>query len=365
MKRFLTFLLLVCLLTMPAFGWGVPEPAQMTHEAAQGVCTLLGADDPLADKDLLQAGESSSDWIALTFALAGEEASFTKYAKRLEKFVTETYAQNGGLGAHSATQGQRIVLTAAALGMDPTAFGDDAVDLLADTTYDYRQNGEAIFDQGLNACIFALLALDCRDYPVPGGSRYTRATLLEHLLSYQNENGGFGLTKGGDDADMTAMAVQALSPYTDDPAANDAAQRALDRLSEQQTDTGMFPSGSSETISQTIIAVTSMGLDVQAEPRFVKDGVTLLQTLETYRQPDGSYAHELSDGEGNVLATQQAMLALLATQKQKNGERLYDFSAVPAQKSAQRQWIWFAIPAGAAVLFAAVFIAIRRKKHHG
>ena len=364
MKRALTFFLLLCLLTVHVSAWGTPDAAQPLHEAAQGICALLESDDPLADKDLLPAGDSSGDWIALTFALAEEKGAYSKYAKRLDAYVAKAYKQNGGLGAHSATQGQRIVLTAAALGADPTAFGG-TINLLADTTYNYRQNGEDLFDQGLNACIFALLALDCKAYPVPEGSRYTRASLLAHLLSAQREDGAFGLTQGGADAEMTAMAVQALAAYTKQPAAEDAAQRALDWLSGQRAENGMFPSKSSETVSQVIIAVASMGLDVYTEPRFLKNGVTLLQTLETYRQPDGSFAHDLADGEGNVLATQQAMLALLAVKKQKEGVRLYDCSAVPAQKNTSRKWVWFVVPAGATLLAVAAFLMIRRKKHHG
>ena len=363
MKKCLTFLLVLWFLTVPVFAQPQSDVPQALHEAAEGICALLGTRDPLADGDLLAAGDSSGDWIAFTFALAGEKAAFRKYGRRLEAYVSGTYAQSGSLGAYSATQGQRIVLTATALGLDPTSFGG-TIDLLADCTYNYRQADETLFDQGLNACIFALIALDSKDYPVPPGSRCTRTSLLDYLLSCQNDDGGFGLTKGGADADVTAMAVQAMAAHTDDPAVLDAAQRALDWLSGQLDASGLFPSRASETISQTIIALAAMGFDPQTEPRFVRNGVSPAQILETYRQPDGSFAHSPDDG-GNVLATQQAMLALLAMEKQKDGLRLYDLSAVPVRKNA-RPCILFLIPAGAAVFMAAaVCYMIRRKKHHG
>ena len=139
----------------------------------------------------------------------------------------------------------------------------------------------------------------------------------------------------------------------------------MDWLSEQQGAGGRFSSGASETIAQTIIAVTAMGLDPQTEPRFIKSGITLSDVLEKYRLPDGSFAHELADGEGNVLATQQAMLALLAIEKQKDGVRLYDFSDFAPPKDTQHPWVWIVISAGAAAGIAAVVWMIRRKRHHG
>ena len=365
MKKCLAFLLALWWLTLSVCAQPQTDAAQRLREAAEGIRVLLGTDDPLADKDLLSAGDSSGDWIALTFALAGEDGACAEYGERLEKYVLGAYKKHGGLGAYSATQGQRIVLTAAALGLDPTAFGGN-VDLLADCTYDYRQDGEELYDQGLNACVFALLALDCKRYPVPSGSRYSRQALLDHLIDRQNDDGSFGLTQGAADADMTAMAVQALAAYADVPAADDAARRALDWLSAQQDADGQFSPRSSETVAQTIIAVTAMGLDPQTEPRFVKNGVTLPQALDAYRQPDGSFAHAPTDGEGNVLATQQAMLALLALEKQERGVRLYDFSAVPVRERTKPQWIWFVMIAGAAAGVAvAVLYRIRRKKRHG
>lgn len=358
------FLALVILFApWQAFAQQQTDTTQMLREAAEGLRSVLQTKDPLANDTLLPAGDASGDWTALVFALAGESADYESYGKRLERYVTEAYEQNGSLGAYSATHGQRIVLTAAALGLAPTAFGG-SIDLVADSTYDYRQGDEEIFDQGLNACIFALLALDCKNYPVPQGSRYTRETLLSYLLSRQNDDGGFGLTEGDADADVTAMAVQALAAYTEDEAVNAAAQRALDWLSGRQGADGQFPSRSSETISQAIIAVTALGLDPLTEPRFIQNGVTLLNALAVYRQPDGSFAHSV-DEEGNVMATQQAMLALLAMEKQKDGVRLYDFSALPAPNQSKQMWIWFLVPAGTIGLFVIVLFTIRRKKKDG
>ena len=365
MKKGLALFLALVILFAPwqAFAQQQTDTTQMLREAAEGLRSLLQVNHPLSEEELLPAGDASGDWTALVFALAGERADYKAYGKRLESYVTQTYEQRGSLGAYSATHGQRIVLTAAALGLDPTAFGG-SIDLVADSTYDYRQGDEEIFDQGLNACIFALLALDCKNYPVPQGSRYTRESLLSYLLSRQNDDGGFGLTEGDADADVTAMAVQALAAYTEDEAVNAAAQRALDWLSGQQSADGQFPSRSSETVAQTIIAVTALGLDPMTEPRFIQNGVTLLAALEVYRQPDGSFAHS-ADEAGNVMATQQAMLALLAMKKQKDGVRLYDFSALPAPNQSKQMWIWFLVPAGTIGLFVIVLFTIRRKKKDG
>ncbi len=73
-------------------------------------------------------------------------------------------------------------------------------------------NSERIGEGG-NEPMWALLALDSRDYTEPAGALWTRDKLAtELILQYQNPEGGFGLTDNVTaSVDMTAMAVQALA----------------------------------------------------------------------------------------------------------------------------------------------------------
>lgn len=357
MKKILVFFLCLCILTQPVFA---STEADALRQTAQGVVSISGTDKILKSETLFPAGTSASDWLAMAYALAGLNADFAAYSRRLEKYVRNAYKQDGGFGENNATRWHRIALTAAALGKDPTAFG---ADLIADGTYNFAGDWTA---QGVNACIFALITLDSKPYTIPADSRYTREDLLQCILQAQNTDGGFGLGRDSSDADITAMAVQALSTHTDRQDAAQAVENALEYLAENMGAFGDFPSQSSETISQVIIALCAVGLDPQTAPRFAEGNVDLLQALEKYRLPDGSFAHTLQDSSGNLIATQQAMLAQIAVQKLRtDGTRLYDFSQIePAEESVfQNPLLW----AGIGVFFAsfgASFYIMRRKKHH-
>ena len=67
-----------------------------------------------------------------------------------------------------------------ALGADPAAFGQKkdgtAVNLLADGIYNYN----ALKEKGVNSLIWALIALDANNSPVPSGSKYDRAAIISN-----------------------------------------------------------------------------------------------------------------------------------------------------------------------------------------
>ena len=76
--------------------------------------------------------------------------------------------------------------------------------------------------QGVNGTIYALLALDSKNYEIPklteedlgkGLEQTTREKLIQQILDKQLSDGGWALSGTKSDADMTAMAIQALAPY--------------------------------------------------------------------------------------------------------------------------------------------------------
>ena len=71
--------------------------------------------------------------------------------------------------------------------------------------------------QGVNGAIFALLALDSRNYEIPvnpeADTQATREFMCEEILRREIPTGGWALTGGEPDADVTAMALQALAKY--------------------------------------------------------------------------------------------------------------------------------------------------------
>lgn len=325
MKRYLRSLcLFLCLILLT----GCAAPKTGLAQSADSFRSLLGVRGKiLSHQDVCPAGSSSFDWMAMALKLSGARDDYDGYLSALARNVTDRYAKNGTLDHYKPTEFQRIALTVLALGGDPTAFGTDSrgdpVDLISDGTYNY--NGD-LGGQGLNSLVFALIALDAGGYPVPEGAAHSREEILSSILAQQEPDGGFGLMPGSSDPDMTAMALQALAPYAE---AQEAIEAALTYLSGQMTDRCTFAAygaENAETICQVLIALYALGLDPETDPRFTKGDRTLLTGLNRFRLSDGSYCHTEQDGKGNVIATEQAMLALLAAEKAQKGLRLYDFT---------------------------------------
>ena len=317
MKKVLTA---AALLTCLALLCACTAPTEQTplSRAASGCHALLGVEKGLlADEDTVRAGSSVFDWTAIALHKADSDEDYDAYLAALERYVADCYAASGTLSEYKATEYHRIALTVLELGGDPTAFAikpdGSAVDLVAEGTYDFSGD---LYAQGLNSPIYALLVLDAVGCSVPNGAKYSREAILDEILRRQEADGSFGLISGSPDVDLTAMALQALAPYAYKEA-RDAVDAALTWLSAQMSDECTFTaygSVSSESISQVLSALAALGLDAQNDTRFTRGETTLLTALERFRQNDGSFAHTLSEKEGNLLATAQAMLALAAVQ---------------------------------------------------
>ena len=293
----------------------------------------LRENDTLLDKtDVFTAGDSISDWVAFGVAGSGRADRGADYLAALKEYVSNEYVQNGGLDAIKSTEWHRISLAILALGGNPLAFGTDcagnAINLIADGTYAF--DGEIVL-QGTNGPIFALITLDAGVYDVPDGSRYTRESLRDMILAAQSESGAFGLSRGADNVDITGMALCALAPYTDIAEVQTAVDAAVDYLSRQQSPYGDYlynGDRSSESVSQIIIGLCALGIDPESDSRFMKSGISLYEALFRFRNEDGSFRHLVDKQEGSdIMATEQALRALLAVRKLRNGGgSIYDFS---------------------------------------
>ena len=322
-------------------------------EAIQGIMeqkrSALGLEDGdylLSGDELTYAGSSATDWLPIGLSRCGVEDDYDAYLAALQTYVEQKYREPDKLDRVKATEWHRISLAVLACGGDPTHFGKDEngndINLIADGVYD-RGKTVDIGAQGLNGWLWGLITLDSMKYNIPAGSSYTRTEMIKKILSFQLPDDGFNLrfAQGSTaDPDITAMAIQALAPYYRNATFNvkDPVDKALDCLSKLQLDTGDFRSWgtrNSESVSQIIVSLCSIGVDPQNDPRFIKNGINLLDALFYYQQEDGGFAHsyELDEGnpsavpgESNSIATDQALLALVAVWRQAQGMSiLYDF----------------------------------------
>lgn len=276
-----------------------------------------------ADEYTIQVGSSGGEWMAIGLARAGliTEAQKTAYYENAASYVIENINDNEQLSSSRSTDNSRVILALTAIGKDVTNVnGHNLLEGISDLTYLSRQ--------GVNGPVWALIAFDSHDYEIPdvyeGGVQATRENIIDTILGYQLEDGGWSLSGTSSDIDMTAMTIQALAPYYDtDADVKAAVDTALTYLSESQ-----ISGTTAETVAQVIVALTSLGIDPAEDERFIEDGDTLLDALLAYYVSDGGFRHT-SSGIINGMATEQAYYSLVSYMRLLSGQSsLYDMSDV-------------------------------------
>ena len=313
---FLLFLLLSLLLSLTACG----KPETQLEKTAGYLQAQIAEPG---------TGSVGGDWLIFGLARSGVKVPqkyFDAYYENVEAAVRE---KNGVLSDRKYTEYSRTVLALTAIGKNPAdVAGFDLLKPLADF--------EQVTRQGINGTIFALLALDSGNYEIPenpdAAVQATRQMYVDELLARALPDGGWTLTGGEPDVDITAMTLQALAKYRDQADVTAAVERGLAVLSSlQEPDGGYVSWGSSnsESVAQVIVALTELGVPLDDE-RFTKNGITVEDALLRFAQENGAFVH-VRDGSGgdDGMATEQAFYALAAIHRAETGETtLYDMTDV-------------------------------------
>lgn len=315
----------------------------------------LNTNDPLFNHTFLHnAGDTTGDWYPIGMGRIGYPDDYEKYLAVIYNVVEERYKEDNKLSNSKATEWHRISLAILSSGGDPTKIGQDSngevINLIADGTYD-RGKSRSLGAQGLNGWIWGLITLDSMRYIVPKDAYDTRQSIIEQILKAQLPNGGFSLNSPEADADMTAMAIQALAPYYNSEekytytsyeimtrTVREVVDDAVEALSEIQLENGDFGSvgtPNAESTAQVIVALTSLGIDPLDDKRFVKNGNNIFQGIMNYFMDDGGFIHSKSydpenptslPDESNTMASEQILYSLVALYRFYEGYRtLYDF----------------------------------------
>lgn len=219
------------------------------------------------------------------------------------------------------TDYERTVLALLSVGEDPTNFkGYNLVEKI--------YNSKDMGNQGINAYIFGLIALDAGKFDVPNNALWTRDKLIKAILDNRTADKGWDYAGDKADPDMTGMALTALAPYKDRADVKSAVDEAIKKLSSIQKENGSFASWgteNSESLSQVIIALCANGIDPTSDERFIKNGKSPLDALLEYRTEDGGFSHTRGTGY-NAMGTEQAMEAFQAYIMFKEGKgSIYSF----------------------------------------
>lgn len=287
-----------------------------------------------------------SEWFVLGLARGGmdlNDAYFQTYYNHMANYIEE---KNGKIASNENyyTDYSKAILVM-------TSIGKDARDIAGYNLFTNLADFNNVKIQGFNGPIWALIALNSNpDYEIPEVSgvsdQTTEQKLIDYLLSKELDGGGWALTGQRADSDITAMTMQALASYNEKEGyekVTAALNRAVDKLSSMQFDTGGFGTingnsyvETSESSAQVLTALTALGIDPQTDVRFIKNGKWLVENLVTYHIDGSGFMHVKagSDNNGggeagkvNGMATEQAFYAMVAYQRLLDKKTsLYDMS---------------------------------------
>ncbi len=298
LRRFCGAVLSLLLLASIA---ALPATAASTESIIDDTISHLyatdGSPEAWVSGTLADGAGSSSEWYILSLCGYKGAPELSTYADALEAKM------NAGVPV-GAVERQRCALTLIACGRGDSS----AVSSVADDT---------IGKQGIMSLIFGLHLLNNGAI----SSEYTTAELIDELLSSRLADGGWALIGERFDADVTAMAVQALAPHVDNAEVSSAVNSALERLSLCQLDSGAYLSygvENPETTAQVLTALTSLGIDPRTDERFIKNGNTTVDAILGFRLADGGFCHEHGKGE-NVSSTVQALYSLISLWRLESG----------------------------------------------
>lgn len=322
-RRQTGILLLVIVLTLclsgTAFAAATQEVDAAVTDTAQYMVKTVKAP---------QVGSIGGEWAVIGLARSGYAVPENYYSDYYQTVVEYVRACNGVLHEKKYTEYSRVILGLTAAGYDARNVGDyNLTTALGDF--------DKTIWQGINGPVFALIALDSANYPMPqnpeAATQATRDMYVDEILRRQLSDGGFSLFGGGDsasatdekaDPDITGMALQALAKYQDRADVKQATEKALACLSALQDSEGGYASwgeANSESCVQVIVTLGELGIPLD-DPRFVKNGHTLMDNLLSFYQKGKGFLHTADGSGSNLMATEQGFYALVAAQRAVNGK---------------------------------------------
>lgn len=295
--------------------------------------------DMLAESADSAGWPKDANWVVLARARAGLLTA--GQAKKYYNNVLDVLKTTGSpqLSETQSSDNSKIIMALTAAGYRADNIGGyNLVEPLADMDF--------VLKQGMNGPVWALLAVDSGGYTIPklasvnssaednaanAKKQTTRDGLIAAILASHRSDGGWAYSGMSSDVDMTCMAIQSLAPYYN---TNREVHRTVDValawLRSVQNQDGSFSSGgyiTSESASQVIVALTSLGIDPAKDVHYLKNGKGALDSLLSFYVRGGGFKHIYDNDKSNGLASVQAYYALVAYYRYRDGQTsLYDMS---------------------------------------
>ena len=295
---------------------------------------LLRAQIFLEEQDVLEKGGENADWYAVLLCASGQKDKLSSYAALVCERVGNGVSVNDKM---------RTALVCRLMGIE----NDFVEAALADNS-----------TSRVSDIIWKLI--------ISADMKNTELTeeLADKLEQMSLEGGGFAISGKVPDPDMTAMAICALALAGRDTEIH------LFALSALQKDSGgfeTFGAENAESAAQALIALNFCGIDAKTDERFLKSGVGIEDSLNSFLTDSGGYSH-IKGTSANVKATLQAALARLSYEK---GKDLYAYDGIAVtpnggeEKEDAREPIGYkliviSVSFAAALVAVAVLFASRR-----
>ncbi|HDR7491831.1 TPA: DUF4430 domain-containing protein [Bacillus cereus] len=293
------------------------KPEQPKQENIQDPSAQLNEAISKTSDKMLQDG-IESDWVAVALSRSGKNVPIEAKLNYV-KSVTEKVEKR--INRFSATDLARTIIMMNAMSADPkNVGGHNLVQKLYESDKVNSVTGYA----------FALLAFDTKKYEIPVESKWNRVALVEALLNNQHTDGGWTYNSSGSkdsasSVDVTGMVLSALAPYQERSDVKPAIQKAVAYLYNEQLQNGGFSADGQENSNSTAQAIIGLSLVKDVDQNRLHKA---MQNLLSYQLSNGEFKWLPSDQNGNGMATEQALLALL--QFKEMGKSIYDWSNVDA-----------------------------------
>ena len=322
MKRVLCLvLILTCILVLAVPASAAKEPDLQALVDGTAKYMLSAVPKP-------ELGSIGGEWAVLGLARSGYAVPDGYFEEYYGRIIQDVQAVQGVLHTRKYTEYERVVVALSAIGKDARDVG--GYDLLAPLG-DYDKTVWL----GINSAIWALIALDSANYPMPQNpeaeTQATRQMYINYILAEELDEGGWTLDRrtSADPAnpDITGMALQALAKYQDQPEVAAAIDRALTCMSKKQNAQGGYSNSDGdpnlESAAQVLVALCELGIGWN-DPRFVKNGSTLLDNVLTFRTASGGFYHvadgSLRENENNQMSAEQGFYGLVACLRYEKGK---------------------------------------------
>ncbi len=255
-------------------------------------------------------------WSVMSFIKADAAFDSEKAKEVLLSQVAELTSDN--TSEHYAV----YALALTALGVDSTAVKLDErrVNLFRELIKRYDSEPRSPV-----SLAYSLLAFDSFGYAFPYDGISYRDYIIP-LLEMQVTGGGYALTGNEYDTGATAVVLCALSPYYQDKRyvnnkeVTKIVENCVKILSAKQTESGGFTTRGKENsgaAAMVAIALTTLGIDPETDPRFVKEQ-GIISNILNYQTKDGGFANAIG-GESSTVSTEQAIMALSSYAAYKSG----------------------------------------------